>query len=255
VDRVSEAQVQHELVATPEGQSLLRGLAVRRAAISLGLVAALTIFLWWLPASSRQSLVGSLFANRLLIGLLSVFGLIAISLLWSLGQRLDVWLFRALNLNGYHAAWWDRVMWLGTQAGNAGLGAAIVVVAYLLGYHGFAIALTLGSLTLWLLVTIIKALTDRARPFNLLRDTRVIGWRAHGLSFPSGHTAQTFFTVTLAISQFKIHVVVAVVLYGLAIGVGITRVYLGMHYPRDVIAGAILAIIWGILGVLVAPYL
>jgi membrane-associated phospholipid phosphatase len=32
-------------------------------------------------------------------------------------------------------------------------------------------------------------------------------------------------------------------------------VYLGMHYPRDVIAGAILAIIWGILGVLVAPYL
>src|SRR5205823_10769049 len=116
-------------------------------------------------------------------------------------------------------------------------------------------ALALGSLSLWLVVTIIKAFTDRARPFNLLRDTRVIGWRAQGLSFPSGHTAQTFYTVTLAVSQFKLHFAIAAVLYGVAIVVGLSRVYLGMHYPRDVIAGAILALVWSILGVIVAPYL
>lgn len=255
MDRVSEAQVQRELVQTPEGQHLLQRRAIRRALISGGLAASVALFLWWLPASSRQSLESSLIANRLLIALLCVFGLVAISLLWSLGQRLDVWLFRALNLSGYHAAWLDRLMWVATQAGNAGLGVVLFAVTYVLGYHGFATALALGSLTLWLLVTIIKALTDRARPFNLLRDVRVIGWRAQGLSFPSGHTAQTFFTVTLAISQFKLPVAIALVLYGLAIVVGFTRVYLGMHYPRDVIAGAILALIWGILGVLVAPYL
>ncbi|HZY45536.1 MAG TPA: phosphatase PAP2 family protein, partial [Anaerolineae bacterium] len=252
---VTEAQVQQKLVQTPEAQHLLRRRALRRATIVLGLVAALGLFLLWLPLSSRRLLISSLVANQLLIGLLSIFGLIAISLLWAVGQRLDVWLFTALNLRGYHAVWMDRLMWLATQIGNVGFAALLVVTAYVLGDHRFAIDLTLGSLTLWLLVTIIKALTDRVRPFNLLRETRVIGWREPGLSFPSGHTTQTFFMMTLAISHFQLPFLVALGLYGIAVLVGFTRIYLGMHYPRDVIAGAILGLIWGSLGVLVAPYL
>ena len=146
-------------------------------------------------------------------------------------------------------------MWVATQIGNVGFAALLVVAAYLLGDQRFAIDMVLGSLTLWLLVTVIKALTDRARPFNLLRETRVIGWREAGLSFPSGHTTQTFFMMTLAISHFQLSLIVALGLYIIAALVGFTRVYLGVHYPRDVIAGAILGLIWGGLGVLVAPYL
>jgi membrane-associated phospholipid phosphatase len=126
--------------------------------------------------------------------------------------------------------------------------------AYMLGDHRFAIGLTLGSLTLWLWVTIIKALTDRARPFNLLRETRVIGRHEPGLSFPSGHTAQTFFTATFSVSHFQLPIGIAVGVYGIAVLVGFTRVYLGVHYPRDVIAGAILALIWSSVSMLVAPY-
>jgi hypothetical protein len=117
------------------------------------------------------------------------------------GQRLDLWLFTALNLRGYHAVWLDRLMWLATQIGSLGFAAVLVVTAYVLGDQRFAIDLVLGSLTLWLLVTIIKALTDRARPFNLLRETRVIS-SARRVMFPSGHT-QTFFMMTLAISHFS----------------------------------------------------
>jgi membrane-associated phospholipid phosphatase len=36
--------------------------------------------------------------------------------------------------------------------------------------------------------------------------------------------------------------------------VGITRMYVGAHYPRDVLAGAILGSAWGLLGVLVDGY-
>jgi membrane-associated phospholipid phosphatase len=255
LNQTAEAQAQKILVQTPEAQHLLHRRALRRATIALGLVAALGLFLLWLPLSSRRLLISSLFANRWLIALLSVFGLMALSLLWAAGQRLDVWLFTAMNLRGYHAVWMDRLMWVATQIGNVGFVALLVVAAYVLGDQRFAIDLVLGSLTLWLLVTIIKAITDRARPFNLLRETRVIGWREAGLSFPSGHTTQTFFMMTLAISHFELPLIVALGLYAIAGLVAFTRVYLGVHYPRDVIAGAILGLLWGGLGVLVAPYL
>jgi membrane-associated phospholipid phosphatase len=44
-------------------------------------------------------------------------------------------------------------------------------------------------------------------------------------------------------------------LFILATGVGLTRIYVGMHYPRDVIGGAILGSVWGLLAVLAEPFL
>jgi membrane-associated phospholipid phosphatase len=43
-------------------------------------------------------------------------------------------------------------------------------------------------------------------------------------------------------------------LYTIAFLVGITRMYIGAHYPRDVLAGAILGSIWGLLGVILNPF-
>jgi undecaprenyl-diphosphatase len=123
------------------------------------------------------------------------------------------------------------------------------------GDSQFAIELTLGTLTLWLWVELVKALTDRARPFNLLRETRVVGWHASGLSFPSGHTAQVFFVAGLSISHLKVPPGVAIALYAIAAVVAVTRVYVGAHYPRDVIAGASLGLVWGIASALVAAHL
>ena len=250
----AEAQAQQKLANTPGGERVLRWRTIWRGASVLGLLTGLGLFLAWLGPLARGALIISLAANQLLIALLLGFSLIALSLLWSVGQRLDVWVFAALNLRGYHSRWMDRAMWLATQIGSMGFAALLAVSAYAWGNRRFAIELTLGTLTLWLLVELIKALTDRARPFNLLRETRVIGWRAPGLSFPSGHTAQTLFAMALSISSFQLPVAVAVGLYGVAALVAFTRVYVGAHYPRDVIAGAILGLVWGILSVLVAPY-
>lgn len=255
MDQSTEARVQHELAKDPAAQSHLRRLTIQRVLIALGLVATLLLFLAWLPLASRRLLLDSLFANRLLITLSLVFGLTVVSLLWSVGQRLDVRIFTSLNLGGYHAVWLDRAMWLATQIGNVGFAALLVIVAYVSDNRRFALDLVLGSLTLWLLVTLIKVFTDRARPFNLLRETRVIGWRVPSLSFPSGHTAQTFFVMTVAINYFQLPLIVAIGLYGIGLLVGFTRIYLGVHYPRDVIAGAILGLVWGLWGALVTPYL
>ena len=102
-------------------------------------------------------------------------------------------------------------MWVTTQIGSAVFAALLAVGAYALGKRQLAIELALGTLTLWLFVELIKAFTDRARPFNLLRETRVIGWREPGLSFPSGHTAQTLFIVALCISHFQLSLGIAAV--------------------------------------------
>jgi membrane-associated phospholipid phosphatase len=251
----AEAQTQQRLAHTTWGQRLLNQRTIWRGANLVGLLSGLYLFLAWLSPSARGLLVAGLIANQLLIVLLVGFSLIALSLLWSVGQRFDVWVFAALNLRGYHSRWMDGAMWLTTQIGSAVFAALIAMGAYALGQWQFAIGLGLGTLTLWLLVELIKAFTDRARPFNLLRETRVIGWREPGLSFPSGHTAQTLFIAALFIGHFQLSWGIAAGLYGIGGLVAFTRIYVGAHYPRDVIAGAILGLVWGILSGSVLPYL
>jgi membrane-associated phospholipid phosphatase len=259
LNTTSEAQIQQDVIekqleADPKVQQGMRRLALRRLASALTFAGLLGGFLLLLPESSRRVLVYSLIVNRYLVTLLLLFGLVALSLLWSVGQKIDVAIFRAFNLGGYRAGWLDRVMWVSTQIGNVTFAFVVAIGAYLTGARQFALDFALGSLTLLLLVTIIKAFADRTRPYKFLAETNLVGWREPGLSFPSGHTTQTFFMMALIIYHLKPPFVVAAVLYAIAALVGFTRVYLGVHYPRDVVAGAILGLIWGALRALVSPY-
>jgi len=112
----------------------------------------------------------------------------------------------------------------------------------------------LGSITLWLLVELLKALVRRSRPSFRVTQARIVGLRALGRSFPSGHTSQAFFTATLLVPYFHASLWMVLMLYGVALLVAITRMYVGAHYPRDVLAGAILGSAWGLLGAVVNGY-
>lgn len=214
----------------------------------------LVLFLVWLPAEARSSIWRALSAQRGLIGLLSLFAALTLSLIWSAGQRLDAWVFTFLNTRGY-PLWLDRCMWLATQLGNMLAAFMAAFLLFVLHYRRLAIEVIFGVLTLWLLVEMIKALSDRDRPFLTLDTTRVVGWREKGDSFPSGHTAQVFFLTTLFIHGFQLGIGACIVLYAAAALVGFTRIYVGAHYPRDVIAGMVLGLVWGILAALVDSHL
>jgi membrane-associated phospholipid phosphatase len=223
--------------------------ANRRPLFLAVLLVGLVLFLIWLPGGARASLWTALSAQRGLFVLLFLFALVTLSLIWSAGQRLDTKVFMLLNMQGY-PKWLDRFMWLATQLGNMLTAFVIAFLLFMLNYRRLAIIIVFGTLTLWLLVEIIKALSDRDRPFLTFEKTRIIGWREKGDSFPSGHTTQIFFLMTLFIHHFHLGVGESIVLYAVAALVGFTRIYIGAHYPRDVIAGIVLGSVWGILATL-----
>ena len=226
----------------------------RRSAFLATLVIGLVLFLVWLPRSAWAALWAALLARWVLAGMILFFALLAVSLVWSAGRRLDTWIFQLLNLHGRRPRWLDRFMWLATQLGNMVAALLAACLFLLLNNRNLAAEIILGTLTLWLLVEGIKALTNRARPFLDLEGTRVLGRREPGRSFPSGHTAQTFFLATLISSQLSLGAGAAVVLYGAAVLVGFTRMYVGAHYPRDVLGGAVLGSVWGILTTIATAY-
>jgi membrane-associated phospholipid phosphatase len=243
-----------EVPLPPELPAPRLGFAHRRRALRIGLLIGLGLFFVWLPGGARVAMLTALRAQWALAAMIGFFALIAISLVWSAGQRLDAWIFRFINLHGYHPKWLDRGMWLATQLGNLVTAGLLAILFFGLNYRGLAVEIIFGTLTLWLLVETLKALTHRARPFLDLEGTRIIGWRERGRSFPSGHTAQTFFLVTLLSHQPQLGLGGAAALYAVAVLVGFTRVYVGAHYPRDVLGGAVLGSAWGILATLVDPY-
>jgi membrane-associated phospholipid phosphatase len=225
----------------------------RRPLVLLLLGIALVLTLVFLPESGRTSLWNALVTQRGLVLLLAVFALVTVSLIWSAGQRLDMRIFQLLNLPEY-PGWLDRAMWITTQLGNMLVAFLLALLLFILNYRRLAVEIVLGTLSLWLLVELIKTLSDRQRPFHSLDNARVIGWRERGRSFPSGHTSQIFFLMTLMIHSLKLGLWISVALYALAALVGLTRIYVGAHYPRDVLAGIVLGSAWGLLAMLVDGY-
>jgi membrane-associated phospholipid phosphatase len=219
-----------------------------------GVSIVLIVFLLLLPPAIRTFFWHRLQSQAILVSMLLVFSLVAISLVWSAGQRVDAWVFLSFNMRGSRPLWLDRIMLGFTQIGNGFTVLAIAVILFLAGERYLAYELILGTLTLWLVVELVKFLIHRARPFILMTQARIVGYRASGRSFPSGHTSQAFFMATLLAQYFHAGVWVVFLLYAMATLVGITRIYVGAHYPRDVLAGAILGSVWGLLVGISAGY-
>jgi membrane-associated phospholipid phosphatase len=87
-----------------------------------------------------------------------------------------------------------------------------------------------------LLAHVAKAIADRPRPYEVMADAVLRQPPAHGMSFPSSHTAVTL-AIAIALVPFLARPLAAVGI-GYAVLVGWSRVYLGVHYPLDILGGA-----------------
>jgi membrane-associated phospholipid phosphatase len=231
----------------------IASMLLQRLLLLGGLAVGLAVFLVLLPGDARAALWMGLSAQHSLVGMFFFFVLIALSVLWSIGQHTDSYIFMFLNQIGHHSERLDGVMWLITQLGSMWAALLSSCLFFVVNYRRLAIEVVLGTMTLWLIVEAIKMFTDRSRPFLVLEGTRIIGREESGRSFPSGHTSQIFFMATLLRYQFH-DTGQIIAFYLIAVLVGFTRIYVGAHYPRDVLGGAVLGSVWGVIVALIDPY-
>lgn len=90
----------------------------------------------------------------------------------------------------------------------------------------------------------LKALIGRVRPCMGLAGVHALVFATPtDPSFPSGHAAGAFAVASFVALETRAHVVLKVALFVVALGIALSRVVLGVHYPSDILAGALLGML------------
>ncbi|WP_407454698.1 phosphatase PAP2 family protein [Methanobrevibacter sp.] len=85
------------------------------------------------------------------------------------------------------------------------------------------------------------------RPFTTLSHVNQLVIPSEPNSFPSGHASSTFSVITVLIYEFRQNKLLVSILILFGILIAFSRVYCGVHYPLDVVAGAMIGILSAIL--------
>jgi undecaprenyl-diphosphatase len=154
-----------------------------------------------------------------------------------------------LWIHSHTPGWLDGPMRLVTALGYYWVVVPLLAVGFFVfyrkGWRLSAILLVVSTAGSILLTTLLKAVFERARPelFNS-------GYAASFYSFPSGHAtvAVGFYGTLTLILAYRLRGLArwAVVALGvlLVLLIGFSRLYLGVHYPTDVLAGYLAAPLW-----------
>lgn len=161
-------------------------------------------------------------------------------------QNIDTVIFYWIN-HGWSNSFFDRLMPFITEVDSW-------ILIYLLGFYilffktgktgriaGIALILTIVA-TDQLNSSVIKELAGRLRPCHSLPDVNLLVGCGGGKSFPSSHAANNFAAATVITYFFRKNYIF---FYSVAGLVALSRVYVGVHYPVDITAGAAVGLIAG----------
>ncbi|MCL5105075.1 MAG: phosphatase PAP2 family protein [Armatimonadetes bacterium] len=163
--------------------------------------------------------------------------------------RADACLFYLIN-SGLGHPWLDQAMLAASLPGvgvaQSGFSLALMLLGWRLrrtnwlhaGYAGI-VAFALSGAG----VQVFKHIWGRPRPVLTMFDVRIVGEPLFVHSFPSGHTMTAFavaFACSAVVPRFRF------ILIPLAFATGLSRVYIGAHFPLDVAYGALVGTLIGI---------
>jgi undecaprenyl-diphosphatase len=168
-------------------------------------------------------------------------------------MSVNVDLFYFFNHN-FQNPIFDAVMPVVTHFG--GFKVLVVVLIAVILYAHLKDKKTLRRLTILALIAflcsdivtaILKHLIMEPRPFVTLDNVHLLIAEDDPLSFPSGHTTSTFSVVTFFVLNMKElakrhYKLIDVALIIFAVVIPFSRMYVGVHYPGDVLAGALIGI-------------
>ena len=143
----------------------------------------------------------------------------------------------------------DKFMTSVTKLGNAGIFWIMLTVLFLLipkmRKTGVVMAAAL-IIDLLLCNVLLKNLVARTRPYDVNTGIQLLVAKLRDYSFPSGHTAASFASAAALyfVGEKKLWKPALV----LACLIAVSRLYLYVHYPTDVLGGVVIGIIAGYLG-------
>ena len=101
---------------------------------------------------------------------------------------------------------------------------------------------------------LLKHLINRTRPYEVIDSLSILISRQDSTSFPSGHTSAAFaswtalrLTIPQVLDKKKARLFLILTLI-LAILISLSRMYVGVHYPTDILGGLVLGILYGLAG-------
>ena len=135
-------------------------------------------------------------------------------------------LFRVVSRLG------DGVFWYAVMLG----------ILYTQGKSGVlpSLHMALAGLTGTIIYKWVKGKTLRPRPYEVRQDIWLTGIPLDRFSFPSGHTLHAVAFCSVALVYYPM---LAWLLLPFTLMVGMSRMILGLHYPSDVLAGALIGLL------------
>ncbi|MFC6177552.1 phosphatase PAP2 family protein [Companilactobacillus huachuanensis] len=184
------------------------------------------------------------------ISILNVF-LLLIFAFWTINVVLNTNLIQNFDTTLINQIYHHNYLTLGifriiTSIGDTYATIVVTAIIFLLlivkKYHYAAIYLVLNKVVISGINSIIKTIIDRPRPSHHHYVS------AGGYSFPSGHSASSFalYISILIISLYifkkiSIKILISTICIAMVLLIGYSRIFLGVHYPSDVLGGYLLA--------------
>ncbi len=156
-------------------------------------------------------------------------------------EKFNVGGFRLINDLAGHNVWLDRFMIFAADKMGYFLIASIIVLFWKKDYFKKIIFVSLGSALIGRLVFVglIRYLFYSPRPFLILENVNRLVNEVMESSFPSGHTT---FYFALAMGVYLYNKKSGLIYLILAGFLGLARIFVGVHWPLDILVGAVLGI-------------
>ena len=148
-----------------------------------------------------------------------------------------------------HTPFLDKIMVFITRLGDAGIIWIVLSIVLLLipkTRKSGAVMVVALVVDVLLCNIVLKNLVARTRPYDVNTGVHLLVAKLHDYSFPSGHTAASFASVTALYlaGERKLWKPALV----LACLIAVSRLYLYVHYPTDVLGGMVFGILAGFAG-------